>query len=180
MPSYLEKVIAAIRSDADHRGTSRQYIAKYLKAEYDSDNSNALKKALKNGVSSSKLTKDGARFRVAGDKVLEAPDDGFRTKDIEQGEGAEAKHGDVVTVAYKGKLEDGTVFDKAKKFIFHLGMGDVIKGWDKGVVGMRVGGKRKLICPPALAYGKRGAGKDIPPNSTLKFTVKLLKISDSE
>jgi FKBP-type peptidyl-prolyl cis-trans isomerase len=178
MPSYLDKIITAIRADSDHRGTSRQFIAKYLSSEFDSDNSNAIKKALKTGVAKNKLTKDGARFRVVGDKVAEAPDDGFRMKDIDVGDGKQAQPGDVVTVAYKGKLTDGTVFDKAKKFIFHLGMGEVIKGWDKGITGMKVGGKRKLICPPALAYGKRGAGDDIPPNSTLRFTVKLLKIGD--
>ena len=178
MPSYLDQVIAAIRSDASHQGTSRQAIAKHLKAN-GSDNNNALKKALKLGVEKKKLTQTGQRFRVVGDAVKEAPDDGFRTKDIEVGDGAEAKSGDVVTVAYKGKLEDGTVFDKAKKFVFHLGMGDVIKGWDAGVSGMQVGGKRKLICPPGLGYGKRGSPPEIPPNATLKFTVKLLKIEKS-
>jgi FKBP-type peptidyl-prolyl cis-trans isomerase len=177
MPSYLDKVITAIRADADHRGTSRQQISKYLKTEFNSDNKSALRKALKTGVEKNKLTQDGQRFRVVGDKSVEAPDTGFRQKDIDIGDGLEATAGCVVTVSYKGKLLNGTVFDKAKKFVFTLGMGDVIQGWDVGVVGMRVGGKRKLICPPNMAYGKRGSGKEIPPNSTLKFTVKLLKVS---
>ena len=90
MPSYLDQVIAAIRSDASHQGTSRQAIAKHLKAN-GSDNNNALKKALKLGVEKKKLTQTGQRFRVVGDAVKEAPDDGFRTKDIEVGDGAEAK-----------------------------------------------------------------------------------------
>ncbi len=178
MPSYLDKVIQAIRADGDHRGTSRQAIAKHLKSEFASDNTTALRKALKTGVTKNKLTQEGQRFRVVGDKAVEAPDNGFRQKDLELGDGEACKNGDVVTVAYKGKLTDGSVFDKAKKFVFTLGAGDVIKGWDIGVVGMQVGGKRKLICPPALGYGKRGSGKEIPPNSVLKFTVKLLKIEE--
>ena len=68
------------------------------------------------------------------------------------------------------------MFDSAKKFVFALGEGDVIKGWDRGVKGMKVGGKRKLLIPPELGYGKRGAPPEIPGNAVLKFTVKLLKV----
>ena len=81
-----------------------------------------------------------------------------------------------MTVAYKGKLLDGTVFDASKKFVFALGEGDVIKGFDRGIKGMKVGGKRKMCIPPALGYGKRGAPPEIPSNAVLKFTVKLLKV----
>ena len=173
---YLENVIAAIRADRDHRGSSRQAIAKYLKAQHGQDNKTALRKALKAGVAKGKLTQEGARFRVAGDATVEAPDDGFRAKDVSVGTGTEAAAGDAVTVSYRGKLEDGTVFDSAKRFTFLLGAGEVIKAWERGIAGMKVGGKRKLKCPPALAYGKRGSPPDIPPNATLKFTVKLLKV----
>ena len=174
--SYLEKIVKAIRAERNHLGSFRQAIAKYLKAEFDSDNKAALRKALKQGVKKGKLSQTGARFRVLGDKEIAAPDDGFKQKDLLVGEGREAIPGSVVTVAYKGKLLDGTVFDSAKKFVFALGEGDVIKGWDRGVKGMRVGGKRKLLIPPALGYGKRGALPEIPGDAVLKFTVKLLKV----
>jgi FKBP-type peptidyl-prolyl cis-trans isomerase len=96
------------------------------------------------------------------------------------GTGEAAKAGDVVTVNYVGMLPDGTVFDASKNhgqpFTFNLGAGQVIKGWDEGVAGMKVGGKRQLIIPPDMAYGSRGAGGVIPPNATLIFEVELVKI----
>jgi FKBP-type peptidyl-prolyl cis-trans isomerase len=94
------------------------------------------------------------------------------------GTGAEAKTGDVVTVNYTGRLSDGSVFDSSvgrKPLQFMLGIGQVIPGWDQGLVGMKVGGKRLLIIPPALAYGSQGIGP-IPPNSTLIFEVDLLDV----
>ena len=85
-----------------------------------------------------------------------------------------------VTVNYTGWLTDGTKFDSSldqgKPFTFSLGGGNVIRGWDEGVKGMRVGGKRKLTIPPDLGYGAAGAGSTIPPNSTLVFEVELLKV----
>jgi peptidylprolyl isomerase len=100
--------------------------------------------------------------------------------DITVGTGATAKAGDMVTVNYIGALPDGTVFDASAKhgqaFSFTLGGGQVIPGWDKGLVGMKVGGKRQLIIPPDMAYGSRGAGSIIPPNATLLFEVELVKI----
>jgi len=97
------------------------------------------------------------------------------------GEGEEAKAGDTVVVNYEGRLVDGTKFDssydRGKPFSFNLGAGQVIKGWDEGIVGMKVEGKRKLIIPPQLAYGEAGAGNGlIPPNSTLIFEVELVSI----
>ncbi|KAI9298735.1 hypothetical protein K502DRAFT_362158 [Neoconidiobolus thromboides FSU 785] len=93
------------------------------------------------------------------------------------GDGAEAKSGQRVSVRYVGKLTSGKVFDSnntGKPFQFRLGAGEVIKGWDQGVVGMKVNGQRKLTIPAALAYGKRGAPPDIPGNATLEFEIKLL------
>ena len=100
--------------------------------------------------------------------------------DIKIGDGAEAKAGQYVSVHYTGRLLDGTKFDSSKDrndpFDFPLGRGQVIKGWDEGVQGMKIGGIRKLTIPPALGYGARGAGGVIPPNATLVFEVELLAI----
>jgi protein-disulfide isomerase len=100
--------------------------------------------------------------------------------DLLVGGGRAAKEGDHVTVHYVGTLLDGTEFDSSrthgKPFEFVLGAGQVIKGWDQGVVGMRVGGRRKLRIPPQLAYGERGAGSKVPPGATLVFEVELLSI----
>ncbi len=95
------------------------------------------------------------------------------------GSGAEAKAGDRVSVHYRGTLADGTLFDQSHgrgPFGFNLGAGQVIRGWDEGVAGMRIGGKRKLTIPPSMGYGARGAGGVIPPNATLIFEVELLEI----
>ena len=101
-------------------------------------------------------------------------------KDIKVGTGKEAKTGDTVTVNYRGTLTDGKQFDssydRGEPFTFHLGASEVIQGWDEGVQGMKVGGKRKLIIPSDLGYGEQGIGADIPPNSTLVFEVELLKV----
>ncbi len=99
----------------------------------------------------------------------------LKVKELVIGKGPKAKPGDIVTVDYKGSLTSGKVFDSSIAFKFHLGAGEVIKGWDLGVAGMKVGGKRKLTIPPALGYGDRDMGA-IPPNSTLIFTVKLLRV----
>ena len=105
---------------------------------------------------------------------------GLRITDLEVGTGAEASSGQTVVVHYRGTLEDGSQFDasydRGTPFSFPLGAGRVIKGWDEGVQGMKVGGKRKLVIPPDLGYGARGAGGVIPPNATLIFEVELLEV----
>jgi len=106
---------------------------------------------------------------------------GLRIKDEVVGSGKEAKSGDAVVVHYTGKLEDGYVFDsshkRGKPLELKLGVGMVIKGWDRGLVGMKEGGKRKLVIPPALAYGDQGSGGGkIPPNSTLTFDVEMVQV----
>ena len=107
-------------------------------------------------------------------------DSGLIIEDIVNGEGDEATSGQTVTVNYTGTLKDGTQFDTSigrAPFSFPLGAGRVIKGWDEGVAGMKVGGKRKLTIPPELGYGSRGAGNVIPANATLLFEVELLKVN---
>jgi FKBP-type peptidyl-prolyl cis-trans isomerase FkpA len=106
---------------------------------------------------------------------------GLKYVDLEIGSGAEARSGAVVEVQYTGWLTDGTKFDSSRDrnqpFRFKLGAGQVIKGWDEGVAGMKVGGKRKLTIPPELGYGRQGAGGVIPPGATLIFEVELLGVS---
>lgn len=101
-------------------------------------------------------------------------------EDTPIGSGGEAKTGKVVFVHYKGTLLDGTKFDssydRGQPFSFTLGQGQVIPGWEQGILGMKVGGKRKLIIPSALAYGENGVPGVIPPNSTLVFEVELLEV----
>ena len=105
---------------------------------------------------------------------------GLKYIEIKEGTGEAATAGDMVDVHYTGWLKDGKKFDssldRSRPFTFKLGAGKVIKGWDEGVQGIKVGGKRKLIIPPDLAYGKRGAGNAIPPDAELTFEVELLAI----
>jgi FKBP-type peptidyl-prolyl cis-trans isomerase FkpA len=116
----------------------------------------------------------------AADEPMVKTSSGLQYADLVVGSGREAHAGETATVHYTGTLVDGTKFDSSKDrnqpFPFRLGAGRVIKGWDEGVEGMKIGGIRKLVIPPQLGYGARGAGARIPPNATLIFEVELLDL----
>ncbi len=114
------------------------------------------------------------------DPELTTTKSGLKYKDLTAGSGATAVKGKVARVHYTGWLVDGSKFDSSldrnEPFEFKVGEGRVIKGWDEGVAGMKVGGKRRLVIPPDLGYGSRGAGGAIPPDATLVFEVELLEV----
>jgi FKBP-type peptidyl-prolyl cis-trans isomerase len=116
----------------------------------------------------------------AAEEAMIKTSSGLQYADLVLGKGREAHAGEKATVHYTGTLVDGTKFDSSKDrnqpFSFKLGAGHVIKGWDEGVEGMKIGGTRKLVIPPQLGYGARGAGASIPPNATLIFIVELLDL----
>lgn len=116
---------------------------------------------------------------MSNTKVVTTPS-GLKYEDVKVGDGVTPKPGQTVVVHYTGTLENGTKFDSSRDrgqpFKFNIGKGEVIKGWDEGVITMKVGGERKLTIPPDLGYGSRGAGGVIPPNATLLFDVELLGI----
>jgi peptidylprolyl isomerase len=111
-------------------------------------------------------------------------DSGLKYIEQEEGEGEEAKNGDEVSVRYTGRLADSKIeFDSSEKpggepYVFRLGTGNAIQGWHEGIAGMKVGGKRKLLIPPKLAYGAEGRPPVIPANATLEFDVELVKIQN--
>jgi FKBP-type peptidyl-prolyl cis-trans isomerase FkpA len=121
-------------------------------------------------------------YRKSGNRLMpeKMTDSGLKYDDLVEGEGDVAAAGQRVVVHYTGWLTDGSKFDSSldrnDPFVFALGAGQVIRGWDEGVQGMKIGGKRKLTIPPQLGYGARGAGGVIPPNATLVFEVELLEI----
>ncbi len=121
---------------------------------------------------------NSAPQKVSGSPTTTAT--GLQYWDIVAGNGPTAVPGSTVKVHYSGFLTDGTKFDSSRDrgepFSFPLGAGQVIKGWDEGVAGMKVGGQRQLRIPPALGYGAQGAGGTIPPNATLVFDVELLGV----
>jgi FKBP-type peptidyl-prolyl cis-trans isomerase FkpA len=130
---------------------------------------------------------EARRGEPAARAAATTPIQGLQMTDVKQGSGAEAVPGKTVIVHYTGWLYDdgaadkkGTKFDSSRDrgdpFDFPLGAGAVIKGWDQGVAGMKVGGQRTLVIPPELGYGARGAGGVIPPNATLVFDVELLDV----
>uniref|UniRef100_A0A7S4G5K3 peptidylprolyl isomerase n=1 Tax=Eutreptiella gymnastica TaxID=73025 RepID=A0A7S4G5K3_9EUGL len=198
----LDKVICAIHHLDDGDGCEAWAIAKCIKSE--GKGWGGLRKALKRGVSKEYLLRKGDCYKINQSKLkavtkqkkLEAeakepiesaaahnPNKVFRKKGLEYkvlepGRGATARNGCKVSVSYKGWVQKtNKTFDKGK-MDFVVGDGDVIKGWDIGVEGMRQHEKRLLTIPPGLAYGKRGVEPDIPPKSTLIFDVYLAKVVD--
>ena len=149
--------------------------------ELDPEDPNPTLFTMASDVSPDQIAAGGASA-LGGDLVVakeRLTPSGLRITDLVIGNGPEATAGETVSVNYRGTLENGKEFDSSYgrgPFSFPLGAGRVIKGWDEGVAGMQVGGKRKLVIPPDLAYGERGAGGVIPPNATLIFEVELLKI----
>ncbi|SHL68243.1 FKBP-type peptidyl-prolyl cis-trans isomerase [Roseibium suaedae] len=127
-----------------------------------------------------KFLRPGLAAGVIASTAAIAHAEELKITDLKVGDGAEAVAGQTVTVHYTGWLMDGTKFDssvdRGDPFSFPLGAGRVIRGWDEGVAGMKVGGKRQLVIPPQMGYGSRGAGGVIPPNATLKFEVELLGV----
>ena len=145
--------------------------------ELDPDDPNPTLFAMAPDQSSADASALGGPLESADTRVTSS---GLTITDLTLGEGAEAAAGQTVVVHYRGTLENGKQFDasydRVTPFSFPLGAGRVIKGWDEGVQGMKVGGKRKLVIPPDLAYGSRGAGGVIPPDATLIFEVELLDV----
>jgi FKBP-type peptidyl-prolyl cis-trans isomerases 1 len=121
-----------------------------------------------------------AQSEPTGSNAEVTTESGLKYIDLVVGSGRVAAAGNLVTVHYTGWLTNGSKFDSSvdrhDPFSFPIGSGKVIRGWDEGVAGMKVGGKRKLTIPPQLGYGSRGAGGVIPPNATLVFDVELLEV----
>ena len=161
--TVLDKIVHAVTTMADPTGSSRQAILKFLKREFDLDNANAVKKALKQGVDKGSLLQKGQSFAIPGVEFQEPEDMKVTITEVSVGDGETALD------------SDGSEFD-AGKIDFTLYAGEVIKGWDKGIEGMKVGGKRKLVIPPKLGYGKRGSPPEIPGDATLCFDVQLIAV----
>jgi peptidylprolyl isomerase len=173
---------APVLSEAAVQATARPAFAVAAELDPDDPNPTLFTMAPDPAADSDAAVAQGRAADLGGE--LTAPrervtESGLRITDLEVGEGAEALSGQNVTVNYRGTLENGTEFDSSYgrgPFSFPLGAGRVIRGWDEGVAGMRVGGKRRLVIPPDLGYGSRGAGGVIPPDATLIFEVELLKV----
>eukprot|EP00668_Euglena_longa_P011263 GGOE01013654.1.p1 GENE.GGOE01013654.1~~GGOE01013654.1.p1 ORF type:complete len:224 (-),score=75.23 GGOE01013654.1:253-891(-) len=204
----LDKIICAIHHLNEPDGSLPRTIAKCIQAETDSNSWGGLRKALKRGVSRQLLLKSGdfykvnqtkltavakqkrfeeeakasleERLRTGGPSSTHMRKQGVDIHVVEPGKGDVARKGYKVTIRYKGTVKDGNRFDYSKGFSFVLGEGDVIRGWDIGIEGMRQGERRKLTIPPGLAYGKAGKPPDIPPKATLEFDVTLIRVHEKD
>lgn len=166
-------------SDGDEEDDDSEDESEDLEVEEPVSKQRKLDKPKLNGfdkqpVVNKKAKKEITKDQTKGEKVLPG---GVKIDDIRIGQGPEAKTGKKVQVYYEGKLKSNNkIFDSTKQgagFKFGLGKGQVIKAWDVGIVGMKVGGKRRITCPPHMAYGSKGSPPTIPPNSTLVFEVEL-------
>ena len=177
-PSILDKIIQVIKDQNTPGGSSRQAITKGIKSKFGDVQANALKTAIKKGVDTKKLVQNGQKFWVEGHEPPPPPaDETVDIVDVKVGDGDEAGNGSTCTMSYVGTLKsDGSKFDSANKFTFTIGAGEVIKGRDICVKGMKVGGKRNLTIPSKLGYGKRGSPPEIPGDATLCFDIKLLAV----
>jgi FKBP-type peptidyl-prolyl cis-trans isomerase len=179
--SALKAVTANVDTSAVEKATPEQDIGK-VEAATTTSKTVKEKKMNKKATSSAEadiVAKETKLTKNKGEMIMTKS--GLQYQVLTVGSGTEAKSGDNVSVHYTGWLIDGTKFDSSvdrnQPFDFTVGVGQVIKGWDEGVTGMKVGEERMLIIPPELGYGTRGAGGVIPPNATLKFKVELLKIN---
>merc|ERR1712087_592266 len=130
----------------------------------------------KNNGSTKEKTKEKSKEEKKKSKEMLPMKGDIKYRDMKEGDGEVVSVGDKLKVFYVGQTDDKKVFDKCiagSGFEFAFGKGDVIKGWDMGLKGMRVGGKRKLVIPPAKAYGAAGSPPNVPPNATLTFTIEL-------
>ena len=157
-PTVLDKVIKAVEALAEPGGASRIAITKYVKGTFGEVSPALLKKALSTGVAKGKLSQNGQRFALVGVELEARAEDTVESTILKAApEGSPAcDRGDTVDMKYIGTLQDGGAqFDRAAHFSFTLGAGEVIKGWDIGVPGMKVGERRRLVVPSKLGYGKR-------------------------
>ena len=169
-------------TSADLLSLSRQALVKYCTEKKGLEKTQAAKlvaDGIKAGVATGVLVQDKQSVTVKGVAFEKPADITVLVDTLAPGDTASrpAKAGDTIRVKYKGRLLDGTVFDAAPSFTFELGGGEVIKGWDEGCAGMRVGEQRRLTVPPKLGYGKRGSPPEIPPDATLVFDVTYLGLS---
>ena len=178
-PTVADKICKAIEVLAEPGGASRIAIQKYIKETFGEVKPALLKKAFTTVVASGKVVQNGQRFALVGVEIAPRPGETVEKVVLKAApEGSRAcEHGDTVDMKYVGTLQDGGAqFDKAAHFKFTLGIGEVIKGWDQGVRGMREGERARLTVPPKLGYGKKGAPPEIPGDATLIFEVTLNKI----